>query len=268
MIARKVLVALGLAAMALPPAASAAPPGYDDPLARIEGRLCPGVSGIRTDAALQIVDRIREDAQRIGIELADPDSCEPNMLVFFVDDTGQTLDTLMEKRPSLFGTFSAAERRKLKSDTGSARAWSQVVTRSRDGMKIDDPDNLVQVPRTSMWGAHSKIYVPVRREILTSVVLFDNQDILGKTINQLADYAAMRSFANDFTAYKQDRGSILTLFDGSGPSELTETDMVFLKTLYSGIPNMPGRFKKRSLSQALDDDIAGNVTVEPPYKAE
>jgi len=241
------------AAAALPQAAGAAPAGYDDPLPRIEDRLCPGVTGMRTDAALQIVDRIRHDAGRLGIALDDPDTCKPNMLIFFVDDAGKALDSLMDRQAYLFGTLSTTERRELANNGQPARAWSQIVTRSRDGMEINYSDNLVQIPRTAMWGAHSKIYVPVRRDILTTVVLFDNHAIIGKSLTQLADYAAMRAFANDFSVYPQDKRSILKLFDGTGEAdELTGTDLLFLKTLYSGIPNLPGEFKRRELAKALE----------------
>jgi hypothetical protein len=256
MTARHILIALGLAvtgAAALPTALSAAPSGYDDPLPRVEGRLCPGIAGMRTDAALQMVDRIRETAGKFGITLADPDVCEPNLLVYFVNDAEATLNSLMDRQPALFSTLTQAERRDLKSGNDAVRVWSQIVTRSRDGMTIDDPDNLVQIPRTAMWAAHSKIYVPVRREILTTVVLFDNQAVVGKSLTQLADYAAMRALANDFSAYPQDRSSILGLFENtSAPGELTQTDRVFLETLYTGIPNLPGRVKERNLTDALD----------------
>lgn len=254
MTAKRFLIAMGLiAATAAVSSASAAPPGYDDPLPRVEDRLCPGVTGMRTDAALQIVDRVRHDAQRLGIPLDDPDTCKPNLMIFFIDDAGKALDSLMKQQGYLFGTLSTTERRALASDGRPVRAWSQIVTRSRDGLEIKDADNLVEVPRTEMWAAHSKIYVPVRRDILTTVVLFDNHAVVGKSPNQLADYAAMRAFANDFSVYPQDKRSILKLFDGDGgPDELTKTDQLFLKTLYSGIPNLPGQFKRRELANALE----------------
>ena len=256
MTARTLLAALGLAAAGAVTALSpvtAAPPGYDDPLPRIENRLCPGVAGIRTDAALQIIDRVSANAQRFGIAMGDPDVCEPNMLIFFVDDASATLASLMDRQSHLFGTLTMAERRDLKAAGGPALAWSQIVTRSRDGMEIDSSDNLTQIPRTAMWGAHSKIYVPVRREILTTVVLFDSQEIVGKSLTQLADYASMRALANDFSAYPQGTPSILGLFESAGaPNELTQADTVFLNTLYSGIPNLPGRFKERNLEEALE----------------
>jgi hypothetical protein len=262
MTVKRFLVAIGLTvatATAIPSAASAAPPGYTDPLPRIEGRLCPGVSGMRQDAALQLLDRIRHDATRIGIALADPNVCKPNMLIFFVKDTGETLNALMERQPQLFDNLSPSERSALKSGNQSVRAWNQVSTRTRDGMMIYDSDNLVQIPQTTMADAHSKIYVPVRRELVSTVVLFGSQDVTGMSLTQLADYAAMRAFANDFSALPKDKLSILNLFDGSGePKEMTQTDLTFLETLYSGIPNLPGRFKNQTLEHALNTERADN----------
>lgn len=257
---RKFFIAIGLAAasaVALPTTVAAAPPGYDDPVPRVEDRLCPGVTGLRTDAAQRVVERIRYDADRLGVPLDAPDGCTPNMIIFFVGDAGKTLDSLMQREAYLFDTLSTAERQALKRDHGPTRVWNQIVTRSRDGMKINDPDNLAQVPHTQMWEAHSKIYVPVRRDILTTVVLFDSHAVVGKTLTQLADYAAMHAFANDYSVYPQGERSILKLFDvGDAPAELTPTDLVFLKTLYSGIPNLPGRVEKSTLARAMDAPVS------------
>ena len=233
--------------------ASAAPSGADNPVPRVETRLCPGIAGLREDGALQMLDRIRHNAERLGVTLADADSCKPNLLVFFVADPDKTLASLMERKPEMFSAMSVQERAELRQETGPVRAWSQIVTRSRDGLDVDDTDNLVEIPRTSMWGAHSKIYVPVRRDIETTILLFGSAGAEGKSITQLADYVTMRAFAADFSAYPEGLDSIRALFDGGEPAaELTEADMVFLQTLYTGIPNIPGRAKNMALRQKLE----------------
>jgi hypothetical protein len=248
-IALKLAVA---AALVGPFSASAAPSGYDDPLPRVEDKLCPGISGMREDGALQLIDRIRANAERVGIAMADPDTCTPNMLVFFVEDANDTLNSLMKRQPRLFDSLSVNEQARLKADPRPVRAWNRIVTRSRDGMPIYDADNLEEIPQTTMWGAHSKIYVPVRREVASTVVLFESKAIVGKNLNQLADYASMRAFASDFTAFPQDKASILKLFDSeSAPTEMTQSDRTFLTVLYEGIPNLPGRFKRSSIENAL-----------------
>ena len=57
---------------------------YDKPLARIADRLCPGVIGLRQGAAELMIDRIRWNAERLGMWMADDTGCSPNLIVAFV----------------------------------------------------------------------------------------------------------------------------------------------------------------------------------------
>src|SRR5690606_41036478 len=59
---------------------------YDRPLARIEDRLCPGVIGLRKEAAELMIDRIRWNAERLDMWLADDTACSPNLIIAFVED--------------------------------------------------------------------------------------------------------------------------------------------------------------------------------------
>jgi hypothetical protein len=249
----RIWLALGLMC-----AAAAAPPASanllaEDPLPRVEDALCPGVAGMATDSALQVLDRVRSNAASLGIGLADPDTCAPNLVIAFVNDGGNYLDTLMESQPRLFETLTLAEKRALQDSTGPVRAWNVVVTRTRDGMVVTQQENMTQIPQAAMWSAHSKIYTATRQDIVSTVVLFDNRQATGMTTTQLADYASMRGFAADFTAHAEGPETILSLFDGAAgrPAELTQADLKFLQTLYSGIPNLPGRAKIRSMEQEL-----------------
>ena len=66
------------------------------------------------------------------------------------------------------------------------------------------------------------------------MVLIDRSAALGKTIGQVADYAAMRTLAQ--TRVPADGDTILTLFDPTeaAPRELTPFDRGFLLSLYKG----------------------------------
>lgn len=225
----------------------------EEPLPRIEGALCPGVMGLSTQPALTMLDRVRTNAERFGIRLADPETCLPNLLVAFVSDGQTSVDVLMDAQPQLFASLSMQERRALRQETGPVRAWNLVQSYTRDGMWVSKREGLFEIPRATMWSAHSKIYTATRRDILSTVVIFDAEQVRGMTLQQLADYASMRGFANDFTAYPDARSNtILELFDGgSQPSALTSADHKFLATLYSGIANLPGRAKERQIQNEV-----------------
>jgi hypothetical protein len=247
------LLALGLVSIALGSTPATANLLGENPLPRVEDALCPGIMGMATPTALQVLDRVRQNAESVGIRLADAESCAPNLVIAFVDDGSVFVETLMDSQPRLFETLTLAQKRDLQASTGPVRAWNVVATRTRDGMIVTQQENMTQIPQATMWSAHSKIYTATRQDIVSTVVLFDNRQVTGMTTTQLADYASMRSFAADFSAYPAQRGTILSLFDGAAgrPAGLTETDQAFLQTLYSGIPNIPGRAKQRSLKQQL-----------------
>lgn len=241
-------------ALALPFSPAAADPGGERTLPRVEDPLCPGVLGLDVSAALQLIDRVRHNAERLGLPLADADTCKPNMLVAFVADGGEALDRLMSAQPALFDSLTPAERRALRDATEPVRAWNIVATRTRDGMMVTRREGLDTLPRAQVMAAHSKIYTVTRQDIVSSVVLFDSSGTRGLTTSQLADYATMRAFAADFGGYdKAGRDTILALFEGGAgrPAELTATDLVFLHGLYSGMPNLPAATKERQLELAV-----------------
>jgi hypothetical protein len=244
------LFALGLLLTALPASSALAVTVDEEPLPRVEDRLCPGVIGMEIESALTVLDRIRANAARLGIRLADPDACTPNLLIAFVPDPSASLNRLMDNSPRLFRDESAAKKRSLRSETGPALAWNVIRTKTRDGMWVSRREGLTDVPEARMWSAHSKIYTPTREDIVSTVVLFDSEEMEGTTLKQLADYVSMRAFASDYSSFREaGASSILTLFDSGSarPAELTQADVTFLDSLYRGMANIPGSAKEREI---------------------
>jgi hypothetical protein len=228
----------------------------DHPLARIEDRLCPGVIGLRLDAAQLMIDRIRWNADRFDVRQGDDSNCTPNLIIAFVDDGKAELAGLAERQPWLFQTLTRAERERLLAEDGPVRVWTTAQMRTRDGMPIARQENLLDPPVVSMWMAHSKIYLTIREDITQVVVLFDKSGVRGKTVIQLADYATMRSFARTRNAEGDaPLDTILALFDASHepPGGLTEFDQAYLRSVYDDIPNLPAITKINGVAGELDD---------------
>jgi hypothetical protein len=247
------LLALGLALLALPVTPADADPGGDKTLPRLETPICAGVIGLQVQAAVQLIDRVRQNAERLGLPLADADVCEPNVLVAFVADGDTVVDKLMSSQPGLFDSLTLSERRALRDSGDPVRAWNIIATRTRDGMTVSRREGLDTVPRAQVMAAHSKIYTATRQDIVSSIVLFDSARTQGMTTVQLADYASMRAFASDFSAQESGKATILSLFGGGSarPAELTDGDLAFLTALYSGIPNLPATTKERQIEVAV-----------------
>jgi hypothetical protein len=222
----------------------------DEPLARFEDPVCPGVVGLQVDYATALVARIRANAAELGIQTADEDNCEPNLIVAFLSDGRDYLQRLNGERGWLFESLDRSERQALLNSEGPARAWITTITRTRDGLPVRRRENLVNIPHAGMWSAHSLIYVPTRQDITSAMVLIDRDAIEGYSANQLADYASLFGFADFVPQADADTPSIQRLFDTQGtspPESLTLFDRAYLERLYSSIPNLPAYARLKGL---------------------
>lgn len=215
------------------------------PLARFEERICPGVAGLTTEAAEMIVYRLRQIAGEIGIPQAAAGACTPNIVIAFTEDGRADLAELQRRDRLLSSVLSVSEQRELLEEPGPVRVFSIVETRMLNGMPLTGSRSNGAIPTGAMHAAHSRIYTAIRRDIVAATVLFDREEARGKTLWQLADYAAMRVFARTRAPDEAEVESILTLFDRSGaaPDGLTAFDLAYLQSLYAGIPNLRGMTK-------------------------
>ena len=125
----RTLLLVGLAGAMLAPTPAAA--RAEEPIARFEDPLCPGVLGLQRDAAEMVVSRIRANAEALGLDMADEEACEANLVVAFVEDGHEFLSRLRDRRSYLFTEMSHEEREELMAETGPVRAFLRVRSRSR-----------------------------------------------------------------------------------------------------------------------------------------
>ena len=247
----------GLAGAALLAPLPAMAQADEEPLPRFEDALCPGVVGLKREAAEAMVGRLRANAEMLGLRMAENGDCEANLVVAFLADGRDFLSRLEDRSSYIFAEMSRDERIALMAEPGPVHAVLRVRARSRDGMPISRRENLVDLPQTTMWMAHSKIYSATRNDIISALILFDRDAIKGMNLDQLADYATFRALAHrlpDTAASGTD--SILTLFDSGGarPAGLTEFDRAYLGQLYTGISNLPAPAKLADLAHATGVD--------------
>jgi len=253
-LARKIASAAALTALAMATPVSA--DGIlEDPLPRFEDRLCPGVVGLDEEYAELMVSRFRMNAESFGLRLASEGECEPNVVIAFVDDSRAYLEDLLDRRAYLFRDMGEAGRAEMLEEAGASGVWHQVAAHTRDGLRVGRSDNLVQVPETGMWQAHSRIYRPVRQDITYSLVLLSRENVTGLTLRQLADYATLRALATEYPDEAgTEQSSMLTLFTSDDrPDELTAFDRAWLERLYEGIPNALPSSRLRGVEVAEND---------------
>lgn len=245
---------------------------YTEPLARFEDPICPGILGLPVDIAELLVDRIRYDAQRLKIDVAKENSCQPNILIAFAKNGQAVIKLLAKSRGYMFSRISVAELNELSADPGPVHAWSNTVFRTRDGMDVqgsEEGGGSPPVMKAPM--ADSKIFTAHRVDILSSIVVIDMAATEGLTTDQIADYAVMRSLARMRPAAGDAAAdTILSLFDpgnGARAGELTGFDMAYLHSLYTGHANLPASAKIGNVASAMPKKPAAAMPVSAPAAA-
>lgn len=227
----------------------------NQPLARFEEPICPGVIGLPLDLAGPIVVRVRAVANAIGIDTADESDCRPNIIIAFTGDGKADLKEIAKRDSSLLSGMSYWERKKLLKDEGPVWAFSLVATKSNSGIPAGIKSPVFETTISS------RLVLSVRRDIAVAVVLFNADAADGKTVTQLADYAAMRTFARTRPP-KGDvyYGTILQLFEELEPlpEQLTTFDVAYLTAVYEGAPNRKGMTKLKRVARTMPEGAEDN----------
>lgn len=227
------------------------------PLARFGEYACPGVGGLQLESAELVVTRIRFIAEDLDIPLH-KEGCDPNIFVIFTKDGRADLNELERKTRQVSRNVSMKEKRELLEVEGPVRVLNIVQQRMRNGITLGKGEGLFAPPVGTQEGGQSLISKGIRRDITTSIVLIDRDAVKGMTLRQLADYAAMRVFAQTRDASGEKApDSILSLFDPDTvpPEGLTAFDRAFLTTLYESQPYIAGMGNIQRVSHMLKKQL-------------
>jgi hypothetical protein len=239
---------------------------FTAPLAQLQQKVCPGVMGLPADMAGIIVDRMRWNAERIGLDVAKEGKCQPNILIAFVINGQAEIAALARAKAYVFRDVPDQDVREMLADAGPVHAWSSTQTMTRDGMPVAKNESMFDPPVVEVPISDSHIFFATRLDIAQSVVVFDLKAIDGMSVVQLADYATMRAFARTRPVKADAAAStILSLFDKTAPAprELTTFDMGYLNAIYKTQGNLPASAKigaipreiKKQLAKASSEDV-------------
>jgi len=236
------------------------------PLAQFQDPICPGIMGLPVATAQLLVDRIRYNAERIGIDTARDGKCEPNVIIAVVGNGQAEIKALKARRGHLFKLISTSELDELAADPGPVHAWANTMVRSRQGDILHGDAENGEIPTLFVAQSQSHIFLAHRLDIVSAVVMLDAAAINGLSVVQIADYATMRGFAR--TRPMDGEGSvdtILRLFDPetARPGEMSNFDIAYLRSLYGGIPNIPAVSKIAGIGRELRKQSAADQPDKP-----
>lgn len=229
-----------------------------DPLPRFTDPICPAADGLPGPVAAAFAARVRTDAAQAHIPVAGA-GCTPNIIVLFPPDGREAVRALRRARPGLFAALAPDRTRRLTDEPGPVRAWSYTQLRSRDGDE-ERLATLTHLPAPELYVRDASILkTTTRMDVDGAVVVIDQPAAIGKTINQLADYVAMRTMAQA-KPVDADGGepTILRLFDpDTQPTAgLTAFDQAYLRAFYVGPPTEAAVTRVHAIAHRVGRGIA------------
>ena len=212
-------------------------------LARLRAPVCPAVFGLPPEYADRVARRIRAVAADAGLPIAET-GCTPNVTLIIANNSLSAVQEMQRLRPRLFNGLSNTELQRLvHRSSNQVRAWSLTEVRNEDGSDFqpgssDESSRAGSsangLPNTMRVRSSSILTLPTERVITQSVVVMEERATLGKTLNQLADYVALRAISGALPGASVTRGnSILSLFDegARAPTSLTALDLAYLRAV-------------------------------------
>lgn len=246
---------------------------YREPLASFKDKVCPGIIGMPVEMAEIMVDRIRRNAEEVGLRTASLGKCAPNIYVIFVRNGQAVIKEMLKSQPWLLESLERSEQKALARDSGPVHSWTNTVVRSRQGdeMMGTKAGNATNVPILNVGQAQSHIFLSHRIDIANSVILIDIPAIDGLSVVQLADYVTMRAFARTNPVEgEQAVSTILSLFDpnenNARPYQLTDFDLAYLRAVYTGTDGLNAASKIAGINRELREIQLEAQNVSTPAK--
>ena len=220
----------------------------DEPLARFDRRVCPGV--VNMDAHAQaIADRIGAAALTAGLTVGEP-GCSPNILVIFTLDADRTAADLVREAPYAFGDVARTRRsgrtqlREFLQSDAPVRWW-QATTDEPAIASIELSQITKGVPQGAIPGYRasgplrsrpgSLLSSGSRMDINMAVVIVDMSLVEAVDVRAIGDYAAFVALGQiDPEADTEGMETILNLFnaDSRRMTGMSEFDRGYLRALY------------------------------------
>ncbi|RYD58925.1 MAG: hypothetical protein EOP60_02500 [Sphingomonadales bacterium] len=231
---------------------------FDGQLARYHDPVCPVVVGLPDQYGEMVAKRIQAVAAEAGAEVLEKGKCEPNIIIIVAADANKLVTQLRKQLPGMFAGLPTKELRRALRE-GPVHVWNTIETQNEAGQtaKTGGIDGGVGGSATLQVKSVSMINASTQQAVIQSVVVLDDEALIDKSINQIAEYIAMRTLAG---ARPPENGSggadtILALFDPAAiaPPGLTLVDRSYLEGVYSVRANGRGPSQRSAIAKGIRD---------------
>lgn len=236
------------------------PGSRSDQIAQFHHDACPVALGLSAELDGAITRRLRQVARTAEVPLGKPE-CRPNVMVLFAPDKKAFIEALYKTYPRMFGERTTRQVRRLAEEPGPATAWHVESLMNEDGTPVSqDAETGVIVSETS--GAASRLRSPTKPYFVGAILVLERKVLGGLAVTQVADYAAMRVFADtDPERLPEGADTILSVLEDAkiagGPIalSLTQWDLSFLKSLYATDNSLYAPGQRSQMRHAFEKDL-------------
>lgn len=223
------------------------PPRINQPVAKFAFPVCVQVLGLAPDDAAVIAERIRENAEALGVGADPKPDCVPTVRAAFMAPAAGPATGWLTAESQQLAHLASYQRGRVLAESGPVRAWNKVAVRDFYGLPIR-PDEVTLVDPQPL----SRTDPLVTTEITGAAVMIARDAAEGFTLGQLADYVTMRALLD--TGAPEGEApvpTILTLFTAADPpAELTTFDHALVRELYDASRNAKPRRVYNDIARA------------------
>ena len=243
------------------------------PTARWVDPICPDVTGLVDNANRYAEQRIRRVAEAAGVPVA-PDHCVRNIAISFAPDGAAMARAIGQREGRRLSELSPSAREAVLNGTAPIRWMYTTEVRSGDGRQEALAASGATTPQQHAGtGAGSGLPGPgglmlydssivstlSQRVIVSAIVIIDQNQVMGRRLDSLADYAALVALAEIRAAGATPQGSILAMFTApDAPRSLTAQDAAFLRALYRLSLDRQAIQHRGVLVDQIADALTGN----------
>jgi len=229
-------------------------------IGKFHSPVCPTVMGLPEVQGRMIAERMKRVASAAGIRTGDA-KCAPNVFLIASIDKGRTIEGLYATYPAYFRGLTDADVRKLAASAEPSVAWQIKGLLSADGtalkkMQMDGP----YIDEGTNSG--SRVRSGTMPQFIASMVVVERSALTGLSATQVADFAAMRAFADTdpHRAAASGAPTILTMLDKANdqmvPVTLTHWDLGYLKSLYATSNAYYASYQRGDMEHVLAREVA------------
>ena len=229
------------------------PPRMRHPVAKFFYPVCVKVLGLAPEDAEVIAERIRENADALGVGANRAPACVPTARAAFMGPAAGPAETWLSAASPQLAHLASYQRERVLAESGPVRAWNRVVVRDINGRAIEPQiGDQLRFPTFAQVEPLSTTDPIVLTEVTGAAVLIARAAADGYTLGQLADYITMRALLG--TGAPEDGApvrTILTLFHDAAPPEgLTDYDRALVRELYDASRNAKPRRVYNDIARA------------------